>query len=120
VLGGAGRDILTISSGVDTLVGGADSDVFRVAAMAVSGVDVIVDFNGQPGGDLIDLSNILSGYDPDSSNINEFLRMTADGSSLQVDPTGSGGGAIFTSVVTLQGISTDIAGLLNNGTLVLG
>jgi Ca2+-binding RTX toxin-like protein len=118
LLGGAGRDTLSTSAGNDTLVGGADSDVFR--ADVVSGIDVIVDFNGQPGGDLIDLSDLLSGYDPASSNINEFLRMTADGSTLQIDPTGLGGGAIFTSVFTLQGVSTDIAGLLNNGSLVLG
>ena len=117
LLGGAGRDVLTIGGGVDTLVGGADSDVFRVDA--VSGIDVIVDFNGLPGGDVIDISAFLSGFDFDTDNINEFLRMTPDGSTLQVDPTGSGGGAIFTSVVTLQGVSTDIAGLLNNGSLVL-
>jgi Ca2+-binding RTX toxin-like protein len=120
LLGGAGRDVLMISGGVDTLVGGADSDVFRVDAGAVSGIDVIADFNGLPGGDLIDLSDLLSGFDPNSDNINDVLRMTDDGSTIQVDPTGLGGGAIFTSVVTLQGISTDIAGLLNNGSLVLG
>ena len=119
--GGAGNDTLATGGGFDTLEGGADSDVYLFSTGGLLGLDVIVGFDGQPGGDLLDLSDVLIGFDPDSSNINDFLMaVTTDGNTtIGVDPNGAVGGAVFGAMVMLQGVSTDLGGLVNNGSLVL-
>jgi Ca2+-binding RTX toxin-like protein len=123
LLGGDGNDLLTASLGFDTLVGGAGSDrfAFENKGASLTGLDVIADFNGLPGGDAIDVSNVLVGFVEDSSNVNDFLRaVQANGSTtLQVDRDGAGAVTAFVDMVVLQGVSTSISGLLNNGSLVL-
>jgi Ca2+-binding RTX toxin-like protein len=117
LLGGAGADTLVGQNSRDTLVGGADSDVFRIENINLLGADVIADFDGLPGGDVLDISALL--IDFDDANIDDFVRMAPNGSTLQVDRDGAGGVYSFESVVILQGVGTDIDGLLNNGSLVL-
>jgi Ca2+-binding RTX toxin-like protein len=121
LLGGAGNDTLATGGGFDTLVGGADSDVYLFSTGGLVHTDVIVGFDGQPGGDLLDVSDLLIGFDPDSSNINDFLNtVTTDGNTtIGVDTNGAVGGALFGIMVVLQGVSTDLTGLVNNGSLVL-
>ena len=117
LLGGDGNDLLQLEGGLDTAVGGAGSDTFQL--FTLSGLDVIADFTGGPGGDLLDLQTVLSGFDFASDNINDFLKTsTADGSTLiQVDKDGTANGVNFVDAVVLQGVSTDLAGLLTGGNL---
>ena len=120
LLGGDGNDVLIAHDGADTLVGGAGSDEF-VFSISPSGVEVIADFNGLPGGDVLDVSALLSGFVEDVSDVNDFLRaVQANGSTtLQVDANGAVGGATFVDMVVLQGVNTSIGGLLNDGSLLL-
>jgi Ca2+-binding RTX toxin-like protein len=121
LLGGDGADLLQAAAGADTLAGGAGSDRFAFDTNSLNGLDVISDFTSGSGGDLIDLSDLLGAFDPAVNNINNFLRTSiADGSTtLQVDQDGNAGGANFVDVAVIQGVTTDVLGLLNNGSLVL-
>jgi hypothetical protein len=82
---------------------------------------VIADFTGGPGGDVVDLASVLGGFDFASDNINDFVRTsTANGNTtIQLDQDGTSNGVNFTDVVVLEGVSTDLAGLLTNGNLVV-
>ncbi len=121
LLGGDGKDLLYDVTGNDTLVGGAGSDVFAFEGLGLDGLDVIADFNGLPGGDALDVGGLLTGFVEDVSNVNDFLRAVQAGGSttLQVDPDGAVGGAVFVDMCVLQGVTTSISGLLNNGSLIL-
>lgn len=119
-LGGDGADTLSLSLGADTLAGGAGSDLFVIASpFDISGLNVIADFNAAVNGDILSLGDILGGYDPGNSNINDYLQcvLTADGTKIRVDT--DGGADSFVDLVTLVGVSTDLTGLLNNGNLML-
>jgi Ca2+-binding RTX toxin-like protein len=121
LLGGGGADRLIAAAGIDTLVGGTGSDVFVATEAGLDGLDVIADFDAQPGGDVLDLGDLLSGFDAAVDNINDFLRASAaDGSTtIQVDRDGQANGTAFVDMAVLQGVSTDVSGLLNNGSFIL-
>ena len=121
LLGGDGADTLRITDGSDTLVGGAGNDVFQLFfEFDLAGLDVIADFNAMPNGDRIDFADVLIGFDPASSNINDYLQCVtvSDGTKIRVDI--DGGGDSFVDFVTLTGVTTDLTGLLNNGSLMIG
>ncbi|HVR67103.1 MAG TPA: calcium-binding protein [Verrucomicrobiae bacterium] len=121
LLGGDGNDLLDGDKGADTLVGGGGKDTFRLFDGDLTGTDVIADFNGLPGGDVIDVGVLLLGFTPGISDVNDFLKASiANGSTtLQVDLDGAIGGANFVDMAVLQGVSTSIDGLLANGSLLL-
>jgi Ca2+-binding RTX toxin-like protein len=121
LLGGDGNDTLFAGDGDDTLVGGAGSDVFKVFGSSPVGLDTLADLNGLPGGDKIDVVGMV-GFVPGASNVNDFLKTaTINGSTvIQVDKDGTANGVSFVDLAVLQGLSTDIAGLLANGVLVQG
>jgi Ca2+-binding RTX toxin-like protein len=117
LLGGDGNDILTLQGGSDTAVGGAGSDLFQYDNTTLNGIDVIADFNGGPGGDVIDLRHV-SQFDFATDNINDFLKAsTVNGNTtIQADVDGTGNAFAFVDVVVLEGVSTDLAGLLTTAT----
>ena len=120
LLGGDGNDLLFLQDGgQDTVFGSAGSDTFRVFSPNLNGLDVIADFTGGPGGDVLDLHVALVGFDFATDNINHFLKTsTANGNTvIQADADGAANGVNFVDVVELQGVSTDLAGLLSNGNL---
>ncbi len=121
LLGGAGLDRLFAAAGADTLVGGTGTDVFVATEAGLDGLDLIADFDALPGGDLLDIADLLIGFDSAVDNLNDFLRASAaDGSTtIQVDRDGQANGVAFVDMAVLQGVSTDVGGLLNNGSLVL-
>ncbi len=122
LLGGLGNDTLTAHGGADTLVGGTGSDRFRFnQALVLDGIETIADFNGLPGGDVLDVASLLVGFTPGVSDVNDFLRSsTANGSTtIQVDRDGTDGGVNFVDMAILQGAGTTIDGLLANGSLML-
>jgi Ca2+-binding RTX toxin-like protein len=79
--GNANNDILYGRSGLDTLTGGDGSDTFVFeAASAFGNVDVMTDFStGQS--DKLDLSDLLSAYDPLTEDITHFVEITTSGSN---------------------------------------
>jgi Ca2+-binding RTX toxin-like protein len=119
--GGDGADLLRAGAGADTLEGGVGSDRFTFDAVSLDGRDVISDFTSGSGGDLIDISALLTKFNPAVNNINNFIQTSIeDGSTvLQVDQDGAANGAHFDDVAVIQGVATDVLGLLNSGSLVL-
>src|SRR5262249_46694749 len=102
-----------------TLTGGAGSDTFDVSGFV--GFDVIItDFNGLPGGDVIGRHGMLTNFAPGVSNIADYLQtVTVDGSTtIRADVDGPGPGFTFVGWCLVQGVSTDVAGLVANGSIL--
>jgi Ca2+-binding RTX toxin-like protein len=119
LLGGDGADQLQANAGADTMEGGAGSDRFAFNSASLDGVDVITDFTSAPGGDVLDVSDLLTGFNPATSNVNDFLQASENNGSTTIKVDANGGGNSFVDMVVLDGVNTDIMGLLNNGSLVL-
>lgn len=96
--GGAGDDILYGENGADTFVYGA-SDTF-------GHVDIIRDFDVSEG-DKIDISDLLSGYDPLTDAISDFVQFTTSGSTnahgaISVDVDGGADNFVLIAYITDQ------------------
>ncbi|HEV8391554.1 MAG TPA: type I secretion C-terminal target domain-containing protein [Dongiaceae bacterium] len=118
VLNGAdGDDTLIGGAGADTLIGGTGSDVFGWSG-AISGKDTIADFEDFGGGDVLDISDLLTGFDALTSDANDFVRfLQSNGNTIvQVDANGAVGGSDFVSLATLTGV----AGATVDGFVVQG
>lgn len=118
--GGDGADLLYGRDGVDTLYGDDGGDIFVFEAdSAFNGIDVIGDF--ETDDDVLDLSELLFGYDPFSHLITDFLQITNSGgnSILKVDMDGTGTFGAGTQIATLNGITglTDEEAVFNNGNI---
>lgn len=108
LLGGEDDDVLLGGLGADSLTGGSGGDLFILdqdslndATSAAPLLDVITDFDA--GEDSLDLSDLLSGYDPASEDLSDFVRVDSANGTIEVDPTGAG--TNFTALATLSGIS---------------
>lgn len=123
LFGGEGDDALYGGNGLDTMIGGdgADTFLFQVAT-AYNDVDVITDFNVGDG-DIIDVSDLLAGYNPMTDNLTDFVKIEDDGSdsTLSIDRDGTGGtyGWVQVSLLTASVGLTNEAALVTNGSLVV-
>ncbi len=120
--GGIGDDVLYGQDGLDTLFGGAGADSFVFeTATAFNNVDVIKDFSLSDD-DVLDLSDLLSVFDPMTDAITDFVQITESGgnSSLFVDRDGTGGTYGLQQIATIQGVTglTDEVALYNAGTII--
>ncbi|GJL49764.1 MAG: hypothetical protein NPIRA01_09910 [Nitrospirales bacterium] len=120
--GGAGDDDLYGNDGLDTLYGGAGADVFFFeSASAYNDIDVIKDFNVADS-DAIDISDLLSAYDPMTDAIADFVSFSNDGngnSELYVDQDGTGGTYSMSQIALLEGnIDLDAGTLETNSNLI--
>ncbi len=119
LIGGLGTDILEGGIGTDRLTGGGDSDTFYWGAVN-QGADTITDFTGGGGGDALDVSDILVGY---NGNVSEFIQITQQGGNtiFKVDVNGLAGGSNFVTYATLTGVNlgTDESVVLANGNLIV-
>ncbi len=118
--GGEGNDLLYGGAGTDSLTGGNGNDVYAFDSTALSGVDSMLDFNTTY--DKIDVADVLSGYDPLTDLITDFIQITTSGSNsiLYVDADGLTNGTAWTQIATISGVTglTDEATLQTNGVLV--
>jgi Ca2+-binding RTX toxin-like protein len=99
--GGPGDDLLNGGPGPDRLIGGAGSDTLQIDRIS-DGVDVIQGFARGPGGDVLDLSAVLTfggADDPD-----DFVRLTETGSGTRVEANADGVGDDFAAVFNLPGV----------------
>lgn len=107
LVGGAGRDILFGGEGADTFVflSGDNFDSY----------DSIKDFNATEG-DKIDISDLLTSYDPLTDAIEDFVKFTTtkDGLSTQISVDVDGGGDHF----QLVGFVENVTGMENEQALV--
>lgn len=119
--GGLGDDIIDGGVGNDLLTGGGGIDTFWFHdSISAKNVDTITDFTDGPGGDILDIADILTGY---TGIVTDYVMVTQVGpdSIVSVDANGLAGGANFQQVFVLQGVNvgTDEALLVANGNLVV-
>jgi Ca2+-binding RTX toxin-like protein len=90
LIGGGGNDFLAGGGSGDDLTGGVGADAFVIRSLG-EGVDTIQDYHGSES-DVIDISDILTGYDASIHQIENFVSMTSDGPDaiMAVDPAGTG------------------------------
>ena len=118
--GEAGDDILIIGDGFDQVYGGSGSDQF-VFDIADSLIDKIHDFEAGLGADTLNITDILSGFDPESSSLSDFVQLGQNGSDteLHIDSDGAGTNANFVAIAVFEGgLDTTLADLINNGNIV--
>lgn len=123
IYGNGGNDTLISKGGADQLYGGSGADIFLFEyASAFSAVSTIADFNlGQA--DKIDISDVLTLYDPLTHAITDFVQITTSGSnsSLFIDRDGTGSTYGLNQIATISGVTglTDEAALVTSGNLVI-
>jgi len=125
VLNGRGGDDHFYLSG-----GGHDTLVYQLIdntdATGGNGYDRVYDFTigdvlRNPDADLIDLSDLLVGYQAGSSNLQDFVAVRQNGNDtiLSVDLDGAGSGHGFADMVIFTNTSFDLATLINNGQIIV-
>ncbi|MFQ2044459.1 DUF5801 repeats-in-toxin domain-containing protein [Aeromonas veronii] len=113
LIGGDGIDILIGGTGSDILTGGAGKDTFKWMAGDVGGTDVIKDFTTGTGGDVLDISELLTGEHANSGSLDAYLNFSSDGpgtnkSTLTIDLDGTNGGT--THVIKFDSIDLTTLG----------
>jgi Ca2+-binding RTX toxin-like protein len=136
--GGEGDDILDGGAGNDTLYGnggvqniffigdGADTVLSTSVQDHISfttideNIDKIYGFNTGVGGDVLNITDILVGYDSATDDINDFIELYFNGAKteIRINADGDAGGA-FTRIADINSNVTEtVDDLLANGNLV--
>lgn len=115
LLGSDAANVLAGGDGADTLTGGAGADRFAFGA-GETGTDSITDFDAAQG-DVLDIADLLQGFDPLASNVNDFVQLSAVGANTEVKVDADGLGGDFVTVATLESTSTDLDSLLAGGNI---
>ena len=120
IYGGDGNDTIFGEDGLDTLYGGNGADIFTFNGVsAFNDVDVIKDFDTSEY-DKIDLSDVLSLYDPLNDAITDFVQITDNGTDSTISIDSDGGANNFVSIALVEGVTglTDETALESSGTLI--
>lgn len=114
--GSLGNDSLAGGAGSDFLFGGLGADTFRLDS--ATGIDHIKDFSVADG-DILDISDLISSYDPITDAIADFIRITESGghSIIAIDATGSGNSYQARAILENATGLTDEDALLSAGRL---
>lgn len=123
--GNAGNDFLYGQAGADLLTGGLGADTFvfeSATAFALGSADRVTDFNRSQG-DALDISDLLTGFDPINDAVTSFVRITTVGANsvVAVDADGAANGVSFVNIATLANVTglTDETLLFNNNHLIM-
>jgi large repetitive protein len=116
ILGRDGIDDILGNAGNDVLTGGSGADVFWVLA-TTDGVDRITDFGTA---DKLELSNVITNFDPVTDAINDFVFTSFSGgnTTISVNNAGVGGAAGATSILVLEGVNVTVADLYAGGNII--
>jgi Ca2+-binding RTX toxin-like protein len=123
--GGEGNDLLRGGAGFDFLDGGLGSDRFDFDS-PFEGIDTISFFEAFPGGDVLDIGELLRDWTTYNSGtgvpLENFVRFAHDlatfATELQIDIDGSAGPASWQTVARMFGAQgLNVADLLANGNL---
>ena len=139
IVGTSANDVIAGNGGNDYLIGLQGSDTFDFNNLPLgddNGIDTIADFQMGAGGDVIDISDVLDGFESGSSDLADFVRAETfndadDRVVLQIDTDGVGNvnSDPFNANMTIVldnvsagdvDISTFVAGLDDNNNIVLG
>jgi Ca2+-binding RTX toxin-like protein len=102
--GGAGDDQLDGGPGADQMRGGPGSDGFGYARLADAG-DTILDFETGAGADRLELADLLDGFDPATSDPDDFVSLSEQAGDTEVGVNPDGQGADAVALVTLAGVT---------------
>ncbi len=118
--GAAGDDILIVGEGADKIFGRGGSDQI-VYTFFDDFVDTLGDFETGIDGDILNLTDILEGFDPLSDAISDFVQLVDHGADteLHVNADGDLGGDFTTISIFEGGISDILTDLIDQGNLVL-
>jgi len=124
--GGTGDDVLNGGLGFDRLYGGDGADTFvfeNIADSAGRGYELVYDFD-QGEGDVLNLSDMLSGYDALTDDINDFVSFYASrGDAVMFVDTDGAGGARHVSVAKLYGNASlngiDVQTMIDAGEIII-
>ncbi|HEH9398998.1 TPA: type I secretion C-terminal target domain-containing protein [Aeromonas sobria] len=83
--------------GSDTLTGNSGKDTFKWQAGDAGGTDTIKDFTTGANGDVLDLSELLTGEHANKNSLDAYLNFSSSGpgtgkSTLTIDLDGTSGG----------------------------
>ena len=139
IVGTAANDVIAGNGGNDYLIGLQGSDTFDFNNLPLgndNGTDTIADFQTGAGGDVIDISDVLDGFESGISDLASFVRAETfndadDRVVLQIDTNGVGNvnSDPFNANMTIVldnvsagdvDITTFVAGLDDNNNIVLG
>ena len=117
IYGMDGDDVLYGGSGIDFLYGGDGADTFGFDD--INGTDHIQDFSIAEG-DMLNISDLLEGYDPVTDAIGDFVAVTSDGHDTIISVDTDGGADNFVQIAIMHGVSglSDVDTLENDGTLI--
>ncbi|MCC7036772.1 MAG: type I secretion C-terminal target domain-containing protein [Alphaproteobacteria bacterium] len=115
-----GDDILDGGIGADTLTGGAGADIFTFTATD-GAYDTVTDFS-RAQGDKIDIADLLTGFDPLTDDITQFVRIDTVGTGSVLFVDADGGGDSFVQIATFTRATglPDEDALLTAGVLIAG
>ncbi|HYD18903.1 MAG TPA: calcium-binding protein [Patescibacteria group bacterium] len=118
IFGGDGDDTIDGGTGSDILNGGNGRDLFSFTDATFSGLDAVDDFYALE--DTIDISSLISGYDPLTMSLAAFVRVTEEGGSTVI-AADSNGSATFTYFLTVPGVTGlgDAAAMVAAGQLAV-
>ena len=117
IYGMDGDDVLYGGSGIDFLYGGDGADTFGFDD--INDTDHIQDFSIAEG-DMLNVSDLLVGYDPVTDAIGDFVAVTSDGHDTIISVDTDGGADNFVQIAIMHGVSglSDVDTLENDGTLI--
>lgn len=117
--GEAGDDIIVMGDGFDQAYGGSGSDQFVFDVLDAL-TDKINDFETGVGADVLNITDILQGYDPLTDAIGDFVQLVQNGADTEVHVNADGDvGGVFTAIAVFEGgISDTLTDLITNGNLV--
>lgn len=117
--GGDGTDIMVVGEGLDHIYGEGGIDLIIFDTMD-SFADMIYGFETGRGGDILDISQILQGYDSTSDAIADFVQLVQNGghTELHVNQNGDANGAFTALAIFDSGIGSTLTDLINSGNLI--
>jgi Ca2+-binding RTX toxin-like protein len=118
IYGGAGNDIIIGGEGRDYLNGDGGADTFF---LDLDSIDRIRDFN-QSEGDMIDVSDLLTGYDIATDNINDFVDIVirnASRTDIRINGDGVGNDYQYVGIVYSDLTGETVDSLTASGGLIV-
>jgi Ca2+-binding RTX toxin-like protein len=120
IYGGVGNDIIVGGAGADHLYGEEGNDIFVLDTLD-GFTDTIHDFSMSGDHDAINIYDVLQGYDPMSSAIEDFVRLTTSGGNtlMEINADGDANGSFVSAALIVGGVGgASVADLLAGGYLV--